>query len=427
MNIAMHDIWVVLVTAAIAILISWLVLERHHISRFTSDEIETIAALMKRLLHLVGITSDAEYLNAAVGIWINNLASQQDYVILKTEENDTRLEHGAIANPTAWGKQALDLLQVDNFIWLSKSDDLLAEVRSSGNALLFKLETKQVTKIALLFFPKIARQKRIAVSTLLNNLYALITAARLQALAAEHNSLLIDNFQTKYLTVWKVLATLDHNLKGTITPALVYLEAMQAYSDDGNDEQVLKILKNEVYPLVATGKGVVSTLESTMRGILEGDVTGRVNVMNLLEVFETNFNAWLNRVNATTKSTVVISWEISPEHAIKATQHAFFQIVWNVLRNAISYTNEGSIKISAHAGIDGLIYLAIADTGPGIDANDLDMIGQFEFRGATTKDVKGKGVGLWGVYALMELIGGNIDIETQVGAGTKFLLGFPKG
>jgi signal transduction histidine kinase len=429
MNVDSHDIGVVVVTAAIAVLISWIALGRRHISRFTSEEIETIASIMKRLLHLMGVTSDEEYLHSALSIWINNLASRQEYVIVNTgeDENDIYLEHGNLTDPTAWGKRALALLQEDNFIWLPKKDRLLRGVRVPGCALLFKLETEHISKVLLVLFPHLPREKRRAVSTLFNNLYAMVTSARTQALAAEHISSMADIFQAKYLNVWKVLSTLDHNLRGTVSSTFALLEVLQGYSDDGNDEEVLKILKNDVLPLVATGKGVVSTLESTMRGILEGDVIGRVNVMNLAEVFETNFGTWLSRMNATMSKPVEISWEISADLTIKATKDAFFQIVWNVLRNAIRYTRAGTIKISAHEGIDGHIYLAIADTGPGIEPEDLDNIGQYEFRGSTTKSVKGKGVGLWGAYSFMKLLGGNIDIKTQVGEGTTFLLGFPKG
>jgi signal transduction histidine kinase len=67
----------------------------------------------------------------------------------------------------------------------------------------------------------------------------------------------------------------------------------------------------------------------------------------------------------------------------------------------------------------------IKDTGPGIASEDIARIGEFGHRGSTTRDiVPGEGVGLWGVYRYMELMGGTVNIKSEVGKGTIFILSF---
>ena len=99
------------------------------------------------------------------------------------------------------------------------------------------------------------------------------------------------------------------------------------------------------------------------------------------------------------------------------------QVVLNLLENAVDATAAGEIRISCQVQEDGWVELVVADTGEGIAEGDLEKIFDLYF---TTKP-EGTGLGLSMVYKIVSEHGGRIDVESQVGAGTRFRIRLPGG
>lgn len=104
------------------------------------------------------------------------------------------------------------------------------------------------------------------------------------------------------------------------------------------------------------------------------------------------------------------------------------QIFWNLLTNAINYTEPGGrvdIKISA---ADRKLTLAITDTGIGIPPAELPFIFEKFHRVDKSRDssLGGSGLGLAIVKNLVELHGGKINITSQPGSGTTVKIDFPQ-
>ena len=104
------------------------------------------------------------------------------------------------------------------------------------------------------------------------------------------------------------------------------------------------------------------------------------------------------------------------------------QMVLNLLSNAIKFTPaRGSVTIGAGRDERGALFVAVADTGPGIAAADIPRI--LEAYGRTDAAEKGAaegtGLGLTLVKAMIELHGGALEIESQPGRGSTFTLRFP--
>jgi signal transduction histidine kinase len=95
----------------------------------------------------------------------------------------------------------------------------------------------------------------------------------------------------------------------------------------------------------------------------------------------------------------------------------------NLLSNALKFTEQGSITVSAKP-VDAWIELSVADTGLGIPPEDLphifDEFRQVESEGRKTQE--GTGLGLSIVKRSVELLGGTISVESEIGKGTKFTL-----
>ena len=104
------------------------------------------------------------------------------------------------------------------------------------------------------------------------------------------------------------------------------------------------------------------------------------------------------------------------------------QVIWNILHNAIKYTQPGGqIKIFLEDKADSA-FLTIQDTGIGIPEEHLPNIFNRFFRVDKSRSRKegGSGLGLSICKHIVEAHKGRIDVESQLGKGTKFKIRLPK-
>jgi signal transduction histidine kinase len=113
------------------------------------------------------------------------------------------------------------------------------------------------------------------------------------------------------------------------------------------------------------------------------------------------------------------------EIRIAADERRVRQIVFNLLSNAVKFTPaDGHVDVSARLN-DGRVEIAVADTGPGISANDLETIFE-EFEQTTDgKKAEGTGLGLPLSRKLVELHGGRLWVESEPGEGSTFRFTLP--
>ena len=114
---------------------------------------------------------------------------------------------------------------------------------------------------------------------------------------------------------------------------------------------------------------------------------------------------------------------------IRADERLMKQIVLNLLSNAAKFIPEsGSIRVAA-AMSGACVTISVEDNGVGIAAEDIPMVlqpfGQAE--NAISPKHEGTGLGLPLAKGFMELHGGTLTLESQVGKGTKVVLSFPPG
>jgi signal transduction histidine kinase len=105
------------------------------------------------------------------------------------------------------------------------------------------------------------------------------------------------------------------------------------------------------------------------------------------------------------------------------------QILLNLLSNAVKFTPEGG-RVGVKAGLaDGTIEIAVSDTGIGIAPKDQEAIFE-EFRqvgGDEARKVEGTGLGLTLTKKFVEMHGGRIWVESEVGKGSTFRFTLPVG
>lgn len=103
----------------------------------------------------------------------------------------------------------------------------------------------------------------------------------------------------------------------------------------------------------------------------------------------------------------------------------FGQIITNLLRNALKFTEYGGIHISYRERVfenNLLVDLAIRDTGIGIPKNKMKTIfDRFtQVDSGITKKHEGSGLGLYITYHLVKMMGGQIEVESSRNNGTEF-------
>ncbi len=105
------------------------------------------------------------------------------------------------------------------------------------------------------------------------------------------------------------------------------------------------------------------------------------------------------------------------------------QILLNLIGNAVKFTPpEGRVTVTAGLGNNGGLFVAVKDTGVGIDKKDLPHVTEPFSQGSRpmTRGREGTGLGLALAKTLVELHDGQLIIESELGRGTEVTILFPK-
>jgi len=124
---------------------------------------------------------------------------------------------------------------------------------------------------------------------------------------------------------------------------------------------------------------------------------------------------------------LILKNEILPDlPPVEGDENRLQQILHNLVGNAIKFTQSGEVKISASQR-DGMIEIAVADTGIGISKDkQQDIFKSFEQVDASiSREYGGTGLGLAITKSLVELHGGKIWVESEVGQGAVFTFTLP--
>ncbi|MCP4131785.1 MAG: response regulator, partial [bacterium] len=111
---------------------------------------------------------------------------------------------------------------------------------------------------------------------------------------------------------------------------------------------------------------------------------------------------------------------------VRGDENRLQQVFFNLVGNAVKFTEEGSITVSAEQE-SGMIRITVADTGIGIPGERINGIFEsFEQAdGSIEREYGGTGIGLSIVKRLVELHEGRIEVESAVGAGSRFMIILP--
>ena len=102
------------------------------------------------------------------------------------------------------------------------------------------------------------------------------------------------------------------------------------------------------------------------------------------------------------------------------------QILFNLLSNAVKFTPNGGKVTLATRATEEQVVIAVHDTGIGIGADDLDKIFEEFYQVGASRTQEGTGLGLALTRRLVELHGGQLTVESELGVGSTFTVTIPR-
>ena len=127
------------------------------------------------------------------------------------------------------------------------------------------------------------------------------------------------------------------------------------------------------------------------------------------------------------RNGVRLALELAPDvDVVEGDERRVRQIVFNLLSNAVKFTpSGGSIEVSS-SRFGREVHVTVADTGSGIAAEDHERIFQeFQQTEEGRAEREGTGLGLALSKRLVELHGGRIWLESELGKGSSFVFTLP--
>ncbi|MCK4359979.1 MAG: HAMP domain-containing protein [Candidatus Cloacimonetes bacterium] len=214
------------------------------------------------------------------------------------------------------------------------------------------------------------------------------------------------------------VANIAHELKTPLTAIKGFAETLEEEADFEH-KRFLQIIKSNTDRLIniVSDLLLLSNLETQKRNLVIEKVDLEKLVTDISQLF----------VKKLGEKKIVLSCDISPDtHKIKADSFLLEQIFINLIDNAIKYTEQGEINIKIYP-VQKNLKIIVQDTGIGIPKEDIDRI--FERFYVVDKSRSRKygdtGLGLSIVKHIVLAHNGKIDVESEVGEGSKFIITFP--
>jgi signal transduction histidine kinase len=218
------------------------------------------------------------------------------------------------------------------------------------------------------------------------------------------------------------LATMSHELRTPLTVILGYTDLIIEETFGALTSEEIDILQrirrngHELLDLITA----VLDLSRLEAGRLPVEVS-KVQVSQLLKEIERETQ------ELQAQSSLTFAWKAEDNLPYLFTDPGKLKIIIkNLINNAIKFTQKGCVVIDAHASGSG-VTIRVTDTGIGIPAEALPIIFEpfRQFTSTTTRQYGGTGLGLHIVRRLLELLGGTITVESEVGQGSTFQVWVP--
>jgi signal transduction histidine kinase len=220
----------------------------------------------------------------------------------------------------------------------------------------------------------------------------------------------------------RFLANVNHELRTPVSAIIGYARLVLRATDG----QIAPLQRENLQDLLNNAERLLNLIDSLLdfARIEAGKVEVRVEPVNVEEIIHGAASTVEPILDG---GSIRLTREIAPGlPALSTDREKLRQIILNLLDNAAKFTERGEIRISASQQ-NGSLKLVVSDTGIGIEKEGLNRIFEEFHRGEllSTKKFRGTGLGLAIVKKFVNLLGGEIAVESEVGKGSSFTVMLP--
>jgi signal transduction histidine kinase len=227
----------------------------------------------------------------------------------------------------------------------------------------------------------------------------------------------------KLASMGRLVAGIAHEINNPVNAVINSLGPLddlvkQISAGEGGPPTQLAKEAEEILAVVQRGASRTKAIVQALHGYARGDESVQREVSLSRSVDET-----LGLLQHRLRQVKMVK-KVEPEARIMGFPGQIDQVLMNLFTNAAQAIGDkgGTITVTVETQ-DNRVLLAVDDDGPGIPKAVLPRIFDPFF---TTKDVgEGSGLGLSIVHGIIERHGGHVEVESEVGKGTRFAISFP--
>ena len=216
----------------------------------------------------------------------------------------------------------------------------------------------------------------------------------------------------------KLMLTITHDIKAPVGSIIGYAELLGNITTGERQQFYLRNMQGSASHLLQ----LVNSLLDNHR--LDADKMDRQRVpFNVKELFDGIINSY-QPVAANKKIKLISSCDKELDNIFNGDPLRIRQIIENLTGNALKFTAEGTVTVTAELKED-ILHVVVADTGCGIAPEDLKRVFKEFTRLNNAQGKEGFGLGLAITNKLAHLLGGEINVKSELGIGTTFEVNLP--
>jgi len=220
------------------------------------------------------------------------------------------------------------------------------------------------------------------------------------------------------------LANMSHEIRTPLNGIMGFSEMLLTQESDPKKARMLQMIEDSGNQLLQIINDIFdySRIESGKIKLHEDNFKLRELINETVSFFDQAYKS--------KELQVIVNLDGITENNLFGDYFKFRQILINVIDNAIKFTDEGSIIVIAESKLTDSkvqVNLIVEDTGIGINSDQIETIfdefKQLEYY--LTKQIKGTGLGLTISKKLLDLLSGTINVESEPGKGSRFIINLP--